>query len=78
MFSQEFENELSHKIIDRIGELFNKSSNDKSVLTGAEAYEYLRISKPTLASLVKKGVIPYFMLGDLKRYRKSELSNIGK
>ena len=73
MFSQEFENELSQKIIDKIGELFDKASDDKSVLTGAEACEYLRISKPTLASLVKKGVIPYFMLGDLKRYQKSEL-----
>ena len=47
MFSQEFENELSHKIIDRIGELFDKASNDKSVLTGAEAYlKGIELDKP--------------------------------
>mgnify|MGYP001351085419 CR=1 FL=1 len=43
MFSQEFENELSLKIIKRIGELFDKASNDKSVLTGAETGEYPNI-----------------------------------
>jgi excisionase family DNA binding protein len=43
------------------------------ILNTAEAAEMLRVSTPTLRRMVKKGAIPFFLIGRQPRYRKSEL-----
>ena len=64
--------------MDRIGGLFDKTSNEKLVLTRAEFREYLRIPISTLAYLINKGVILNFILRDHRRYLKLEIFIIGK
>ena len=50
-------------------------SNEMELLTLAEAAELLRVSKPTLRSLIKDGQIDGFAVGDhgLMRIPKSNL-----
>ena len=50
----------------------------EEVLTRSEAAQFLKISKPTLDKLVAKEVVPFMLLGDQKRFIKSDLLNIGR
>ena len=50
----------------------------EKVFNRSEAVEFLKISKPTLDKLVSKNQIPFFFLGDQKRFIKSHLLNIGR
>ena len=50
----------------------------EEVFNRSEAAEFLKISKPTLDKLVTKGVVPFMILGDQKRFIKSDLLNIGR
>ena len=50
----------------------------EEVFNRSEAAEFLKISKPTLDKLVAKGEVPFMILGDQKRFIKSDLLNIGR
>lgn len=50
----------------------------EEVFNRSEAAEFLKISKPTLDKLVAKEVVPFMMLGNQKRFIKSDLLNIGR
>ena len=59
-------------------ELKDILSSQAEVLTRSEAAQFLKISKPTLDKLVAKKEIPYMILGDQKRFVKSDLLNLGR
>ena len=59
-------------------ELKDILSSQAEVLTRGEAAQFLKISKPTLDKLVAKKEIPYMILGDQKRFVKSDLLNLGR
>ena len=59
-------------------ELKDILSSQEEVLTRGEAAQFLKISKPTLDKLVARKEIPYMILGDQKRFIKSDLLNLGK
>ena len=59
-------------------ELKDILSSQAEVLTRGEAAQFLKISKPTLDKLVARKEIPYMILGDQKRFIKSDLLNLGK
>ena len=59
-------------------ELKDILSSQAEVLTRSEAAQFLKISKPTLDKLVAKEVVPFMILGDQKRFIKSDLLNIGR
>ena len=50
----------------------------EEVFNRSEAAQFLKISKPTLDKLVAKKEIPYMILGDQKRFVKSDLLNLGR
>jgi len=50
----------------------------EEVFNRSEAAQFLKISKPTLDKLVARKEIPYMILGDQKRFIKSDLLNIGR
>ena len=50
----------------------------EEVFNRSEAAQFLKISKPTLDKLVARKEIPYMILGDQKRFIKSDLLNLGK
>ena len=50
----------------------------EEVFNRSEAAQFLKISKPTLDKLVAKEVVPFMILGDQKRFIKSDLLNIGR
>ena len=59
-------------------ELKDILSSQEEVLTRGEAAQFLKISKPTLDKLVARKEIPYMILGDQKRFVKSDLLNLGR
>jgi len=59
-------------------ELKDILSSQAEVLTRGEAAQFLKISKPTLDKLVAKKEVPFMILGDQKRFIKSDLLNIGR
>ena len=70
-FIEQFVNKIQPKLIafqPEAEEVFNRS----------EAAQFLKISKPTLDKLVAKEVVPFMILGDQKRFIKSDLLNIGR
>jgi|TARA_B110000503_G_C7157413_1_gene417953 excisionase family DNA binding protein len=48
------------------------------ILNSSEAAAFLKITAPTLNKYVNNGQIPHFMVGDNKRFRRSDLLNLGK
>mgnify|MGYP001061123374 CR=1 FL=1 len=70
-FIEQFVNKIRPELIavqPEVEEVFNRS----------EAAQFLKISKPTLDKLVARKEIPYMILGDQKRFIKSDLLNLGK
>jgi len=70
-FIEQFVNKIRPELIavqPEVEEVFNRS----------EAAQFLKISKPTLDKLVAKEVVPFMILGDQKRFIKSDLLNIGR
>jgi excisionase family DNA binding protein len=58
---------------------YNKTRTEvEEVFNRSEAAQFLKISKPTLDKLVARKEIPYMILGDQKRFIKSDLLNLGK
>jgi excisionase family DNA binding protein len=47
--------------------------SERDVLTSTEACQLLRISRPTLRSLIKKGELSAFKIGNRWRIMKTEL-----
>ena len=56
----------------------NMKTGVETKVPQAEAAQFLKISKPTLDKLVAKEVVPFMILGDQKRFIKSDLLNIGR
>ena len=52
--------------------------SDLSEISLKQYQKFLKISKPTLDKLVAKEVVPFMILGDQKRFIKSDLLNIGR
>ena len=50
----------------------------EEIFKTSEAAEFLKISKPTLYKLINSNSIPFIKIGDQKRFRKSDLLNLGK
>ena len=67
--------EIKNELASELKDIF---SSQEEVLTRGEAAQFLKISKPTLDKLVAKKEIPYMILGDQKRFIKSDLLNLGK
>ena len=67
--------EIKNELASELKDIF---SSQEEVLTRGEAAQFLKISKPTLDKLVTKKEIPYMILGDQKRFIKSDLLNLGK
>ena len=70
-FIEQFVNKIQPKLI-----AFQPESEE--VFNRNQAAQFLKISKPTLDKLVAKGVVPFMILGDQKRFIKSDLLNIGR
>ena len=69
-FIEQFVNKIRPELIavqPEVEEVFNRS----------EAAQFLKISKPTLDKLVAKEVVPFMILGDQKRFIKSDLLKMG-
>ena len=67
--------EIKKELASELKDIF---SSQEEVLTRGEAAQFLKISKPTLDKLVAKKVVPFMILGDQKRFIKSDLLNIGR
>ena len=52
------------------------SLKTEKMMTSEEAAEYLGISIQSLLNRVSAGSIPYYKLGRLNRYKKSELAQL--
>jgi excisionase family DNA binding protein len=70
-FIEQFVNKIQPKLI-----AFQPESEE--VFNRNQAAQFLKISKPTLDKLVAKKEIPYMILGDQKRFVKSDLLNLGR
>ena len=70
-FIEQFVNKIQPKLIG-----FQPESEE--VFNRNQAAQFLKISKPTLDKLVAKKEIPYMILGDQKRFVKSDLLNLGR
>jgi excisionase family DNA binding protein len=53
-----------------------KTEEDDQWLTTEEAAKYLRINGATLRNLTSNGRVPYYKLGRLNRYLRSELKRL--
>ena len=70
-FIEQFVNKIQPKLI-----AFQPESEE--VFNRNQAAQFLKISKPTLDKLVARKEIPYMILGDQKRFVKSDLLNLGR
>jgi len=56
---------------------FNDTFGDR-YFNRKDASQFLKVSEPTFDKLRSAGHIPVVYIGDIKRYRKSDLLKIGK
>tara|TARA_A100000164_G_scaffold247122_1_gene219887 strand:+ start:306 stop:548 length:243 start_codon:yes stop_codon:yes gene_type:complete len=61
-----------------ISEVKKELTFQEEIFKTSEAAEFLKISKPTLYKLINGNSIPFIKIGDQKRFRKSDLLNLGK
>ena len=61
-----------------ISEVKKELTFQEEIFTTSEAAEFLKISRPTLYKLINSNSIPFIKIGDQKRFRKSDLLNLGK
>jgi len=61
-----------------ISEVKKELTFQEEIFKTSEAAEFLKISKPTLYKLINSNCIPFIKIGDQKRFRKSDLLNLGK
>ena len=61
-----------------ISEVKKELTFQEEIFKTSEAAEFLKISKPTLYKLINGNSIPLIKIGDQKRFRKSDLLNLGK
>ena len=61
-----------------ISEVRKELTFQEEIFKTSEAAEFLKISKPTLYKLINGNSIPFIKIGDQKRFRKSDLLNLGK
>ncbi|MDB4315799.1 helix-turn-helix domain-containing protein [Cyclobacteriaceae bacterium] len=61
-----------------ISEVKKELTFQEEIFKTSEAAEFLKISKPTLYKLINSNSIPFIKIGDQKRFRKSDLLNLGK
>ena len=61
-----------------ISEVKKELTFQEEIFKTNEAAEFLKISKPTLYKLINGNSIPFIKIGDQKRFRKSDLLNLGK
>ena len=61
-----------------ISEVKKELTFQEEIFKTSEAAEFLKISKPTLYKLINSNSIPFLKIGDQKRFRKSDLLNLGK
>ena len=61
-----------------ISEVKKELTFQEEIFKTSEAAEFLKISKPTLYKLINSNSIPFIKIGDQKRFRKSDMLNLGK
>ena len=61
-----------------ISEVKKELTFQEEIFKTSEAAEFLKISRPTLYKLINSNSIPFIKIGDQKRFRKSDLLNLGK
>ena len=61
-----------------ISEVKKELTFQEEIFKTSEAAEFLKISEPTLYKLINGNSIPFIKIGDQKRFRKSDLLNLGK
>ena len=61
-----------------ISEVKKELTFQEEIFKTSEAADFLKISKPTLYKLINSNSIPFIKIGDQKRFRKSDLLNLGK
>lgn len=72
-----FGEEIATKSIEVIQEKLKKES-DANYITGKKVCEILDISRVTLWHWDKKGITKPIRIGNLKRYRRSDIDTIGQ
>lgn len=74
----ELDGYIINKIRETIDSCFDKMKILSEWLTIEEACAYLKITKPTLWALSKKGVLVKHYLNEMPRYKRSELDKAFK
>ena len=72
-----FGQEIATKSIEDLENHLRKES-ESQLLTGEKVCELLEISRVTLWTWDKKGITKPIRLGNLKRYRRSDIDGMGK
>ena len=79
MFNFNIDDEASKAFkYELISEVKKELTFQEEIFKTNEAAEFLKISKPTLYKLINGNSIPFIKIGDQKRFRKSDLLNLGK
>ena len=79
MFNFNIDNEAFKAFkYELISEVKKELTFQEEIFKTSEAAEFLKISKPTLYKLINSNSIPFIKIGDQKRFRKSDLLNLGK
>ena len=79
MFNFNIDNEAFKAFkYELISEVKKELTFQEEIFKTSEAAEFLKISKPTLYKLINGNSIPFIKIGDQKRFRKSDLLNLGK